>query len=51
MTFNPWLEQKYKAVSEQLEQLPPWKKEALRRDEEFTASKRESAVSEKKPGT
>ncbi len=48
MTFNPWLEQAHKAVSEQLEQLPNWKKEALRRDEEFMASKREYVLPEKK---
>ena len=51
MTFNPWLEQKYKTVSEQMEKLPEWKREALRRDEEFTASKREFVLQDKKSET
>jgi hypothetical protein len=43
MTFNPWLEQVYKTVSKDLEELPQWKRDALRRDEQFIASTREAS--------
>jgi hypothetical protein len=40
MTFTPRFEQLYQALNDEIQKLPDWKREALRRDEEFITQRR-----------
>ena len=40
MTLSPRFEELHRTLSEQLKQLPSWKQEALRRDQEFFIQRR-----------
>jgi len=41
MTFTPRFEMLYQALNEEFQKLPDWKREALRRDEEFITQRRQ----------
>lgn len=38
MTFTPWLAQAHEEVKKQINDLPQWKQDALRRDEDYVLS-------------
>jgi hypothetical protein len=42
MTLNPTLEALRQALTAELQDLPEWKRDALRRDEEFTSQRNQS---------
>jgi hypothetical protein len=48
MTFSPWLEDVYKTVSKDLDELPQWKQDALRREVQFSSQKRQSDAGSEK---